>query len=177
MATLSVDIVTTKLVTELTGGGQRISAIPAAKPRELCNAVANLLERIAGGMDVAATLTVQASSTSATKSSGTVTIASGSGSITATINGVAIAITWATSDTNSALLLAAAINASTNALVTGIVTATSALGVVTISSVDATKVANAITLTASGTGATASGTGRLTGGGGHDVAATTYVRT
>ncbi len=96
--------------------------------------------------------------------SGTVTLSSGSGTITATINGVAIAITWATDDTVSAALLAAAINASSNALVTGIVTATSALGVVTITSVLKNKTSNAITLTASGTGATASGSGRLTSG-------------
>lgn len=95
--------------------------------------------------------------------SGTVTLSGGSGTITATINGVAIAITWATSDTNSAALLAAAINASTNALVQNIVTATSAAGVVTISAVVAGVVGNCVTLAASGTGATASGA-RLTGG-------------
>lgn len=41
-------------------------------------------------------------------------IASGSGSITATINGTAVAVTWATSDANTAGLLAAAINANTS---------------------------------------------------------------
>lgn len=96
-------------------------------------------------------------------SAGTVTLASSSGTITATINGVAIAVAFATSDTNTAALLAAAINASVNALVAGIVTATSALGVVTITSVRKGVLANAITLAASGTGATASGA-RLTGG-------------
>lgn len=97
--------------------------------------------------------------------SGTVTISSGSGTITAIINGVSIAITWATSDTNSAALLAAAINASTNALVTGLVSATSALGVVTITGIGsaASKAGNAITLSATGTGATAS-VSRLAGG-------------
>lgn len=108
------------------------------------------------------TTTLQAGSHTAT-STGTVTIASGSGTITATINGVAIAITWATSDTNSAALLAAAIIASTNALVAPFVTATSALGVVTITFLRAGVDGNTVTLAASGTGATASGA-RLTGG-------------
>jgi len=109
--------------------------------------------------------TVQASYSekSGVKASGTVTISSGSGTITATINGVAIAITWATSDNNSASLLAAAINASVNALVSGIVTASASTNVVTITAVEKAVCGNAITLAASGTGATASGA-RLTGG-------------
>lgn len=93
---------------------------------------------------------------------GTYTLSSGNGTITATINGVAIAITWATSDTISAALLAAAINASTNALVTGLVTATSALGVVTVSALPG-KMGNAVTTAASGAGNTADQV-RLTGG-------------
>lgn len=105
-----------------------------------------------------------------TQASGTVTISSGTGTITATINGVAIPVTWATSDTNTATLLKNAINASSNALVAGIVTASSAAGVLTVTSVEYSKTANAITLAASGTGATASGA-RLTGGAGNDVAA------
>jgi phage tail sheath gpL-like len=99
----------------------------------------------------------------ATKASGTITLSSGTGTITATINGVAIAITWATSDTNSAALLATAINASVNVLVADIVTATSAAGVVTIESIRAGLCGNTITIAATGTGATASGV-RLTSG-------------
>jgi phage tail sheath gpL-like len=95
--------------------------------------------------------------------SGTVTISSGSGSITATINGVAIAVTWATSDTATATALAAAINASANALVSKHVTASSAAGVVTITSSRPGYAGNAVTLAASGTGATAN-VSRLAGG-------------
>lgn len=95
--------------------------------------------------------------------SGTVTISSGSGSIAAIINGVTISVTWATSDTNTATLLAAAINASVNALVAPFVSATSALGVVTITADQKGVQGNSITLAASGTGATASGA-RLAGG-------------
>lgn len=93
---------------------------------------------------------------------GTITLSGGSGTITAIINGVSIAITWATSDTVSAALLATAINASSNALVQYLVTATSLLGVVTITALAGTT-GNQCTLAATGTGATASGT-RLTGG-------------
>lgn len=97
------------------------------------------------------------------RASGTVTLSTASGTITATINGVAIQVTWATSDANTASLLAAAINASSNALVADLVTASAASNVVTITSVAGGKVGNCITLAASGTGATASGA-RLTGG-------------
>lgn len=50
------------------------------------------------------------------------TVASGSGTLTTTINGTAVAVTWATSDINSAGLMAAAINA--NASVNRLVEAT-----------------------------------------------------
>jgi len=103
--------------------------------------------------------------TGTTPAAGTVTLATASGTVGATINGVAITVTYATSDANTAALLAAAINASANALVKDIVSATSALGVVTITSTVAGVAGNTITLAASGTGATASGA-RLTGGAG-----------
>lgn len=99
----------------------------------------------------------------AVKATGTLTMASSTGTVGGSINGVSITVTWATSDTASAAALAAAINASVNPLVAGIVTATSALGVVTLTAVEYGKTGNAITLTASGTNVTASGA-RLTGG-------------
>ncbi len=87
---------------------------------------------------------------------GTYTISSGSGVLTATINGVAVTTaSQSGTDTACAVALAAAINASTNALVAGMVTATSALGVVTVTAAVAGKLGNAITTTASGTGNTA----------------------
>lgn len=135
------------------------------RPRIALIALADLMVDVASGIRPWL-VQMSTAETGAAAATGTVTISSGSGTITATINGVAIAITWATSDTNSASLLAAAINASVNALVAGIVTATSALGVVTVTSVGKGIVANAITLAASGTGATASGA-RLTGGTNH----------
>ena len=94
---------------------------------------------------------------------GTYTLSSSSGVLTATINGVALATgSLAGTDTENAVVLAALINASTNALVSGLVTATSALGVVTVTALPG-KMGNAVTITAIGTGNTASGA-RLTGG-------------
>ncbi len=88
--------------------------------------------------------------------SGTYTISSGSGVLTATINGVAVTTaSQSGTDTACAVALAAAINASTNALVSGMVTATSALGVVTVTAALGGKLGNAITTAASGTGNTA----------------------
>lgn len=98
-----------------------------------------------------------------TKATGTVTLSSSSGSVSAIINGVTSSATFVTDDTATASLLSAAINNNTNALVRGQVTATSALGVVTITAVTSGTAGNLITLAASGTGATASGT-RLTSG-------------
>lgn len=103
--------------------------------------------------------------TGTTPASGTVTLATASGTVGATINGVAITVAFATSDANTASLLAAAINASTNPLVKDVVTASAAAGVVTIRSTVAGITGNSITLAPSGTGATASGA-RLTGGAG-----------
>lgn len=119
--------------------------------------------RLAGGT-VASVEGVQAS--------GTVTISSGSGTITAIINGVSVAITWASSDDNSAALLAAAINSSTNALVRGHVYASAATNIVTVTAIRGGVAGNQITFTATGTGATASGSGRLASG----AVPTTVVR-
>lgn len=131
------------------------------------------LEGIAGGL-VEAQVDVALGASSAAAAWGTVTISSGSGAIVATINGVAISVTWATSDANTATLLAAAINASTHQLVSGIVTASASGGVVTITALAKCKAGNAVTLAVSGTGATASGA-RLQGGAGSDIAPTTYL--
>lgn len=95
--------------------------------------------------------------------SGTVTLAGAAGTVGATINGVSVTTAFATSDTVTAAALAAAINNSANALVNQHVTATSALGVVTITHKLKSAAGNADTLAATGTGATASGA-RLTGG-------------
>lgn len=93
--------------------------------------------------------------------------------VTVTLNGVAVATNTTTlaSDTAAAAAVAASINASEDALVAGVVTASSALGVVTVTADDFGTSGNGITLAASGTGATASGA-RLTGGEGNDSTVT-----
>lgn len=59
----------------------------------------------------------------------------GAGAVGGIINGVTVTATYATSDTNSCGLVAAAINASTNALVQGFVTATNLTATLTLTSV------------------------------------------
>lgn len=95
-------------------------------------------------------------------STGTWTTASGTGSQTLVISGVTFTHVWATSDTASAAAMAALVNASSDAHILGVVTATSALGVVTLASVGVGLANNAITLSATGTGASVSGA-RMTG--------------
>jgi hypothetical protein len=99
-----------------------------------------------------------------TQATGTITLSSASGNLTATINGVATGnVAFATSDANTASLLAAAINALSSALVTNHITAAASGAVVTVTAKHPGHPGNAITLACSGTGATASGA-RLTGG-------------
>ena len=98
-----------------------------------------------------------------TKASGTLTLSSASGAVGGTINGVTITVTASGGDTATAAAIAAAINASTNPLVAGLVTATSSGAVVTVTSVAAGLSGNQATFAASGTGVTANGT-RLAGG-------------
>lgn len=117
-------------------------------------------KQLAAGMLDQTTLTFDDTPVAAT---GTWTTASGSGSQTCTINGVVFTSVWATSDTVAAAAMAALINASVSALVAGLVIATAALGVVTITTARLGVFGNAVTIAASGTGATASGA-RLTGG-------------
>ncbi len=95
--------------------------------------------------------------------SGTITLSSASGTLTATINGVSVTSSGAGTDTADAVAMAVAINASADALISGLVTATSALGVVTITAVNPGKSGNAITTAGSGTGVTAD-QARLVGG-------------
>ncbi len=140
--------------------GDRPQPIIAGNRRESPLRLAQLLTDLASGSKTGVTLKAR---NTAVAASATVTLATSSGTITAIINGVSVAITWATSDTNSAALLAAAINASTDALVQHHVTATSALGVVTITAVTPGRVGNTITLDGTGTNVTESAL-RLTGG-------------
>lgn len=107
--------------------------IPNRDPSEMGGAdmaeLARFFESLAGGMspgqpgDVTVNLHRGSTDAAPKRATQTSTIASGNGTTTITINGVAIAITWATSDANSASLLAAAVNASADALIAGLVQA------------------------------------------------------
>lgn len=89
----------------------------------------------------------------AKRSSGTITFATSSGTVGATIGGTLVTVTWATSDTVSAALLAVAINA--NATTRALVNAESLAGVVHLKAV--VRGAVSISLVASGTNVTVSG--------------------
>lgn len=115
---------------------------------------------LAAGMT--ATVTSVEQRGTAVAATGTITFATSSGTVGATINGTLVTVTWATSDTLSAAALAVAINAAAG-IVSDHVTATSALGVITLTAKNKGVAGNAITLALSGTNVTVSGT-RLTGG-------------
>lgn len=144
------------------------TASPTRGKRELLRRFVNFLFGALSGAKKVTGFDIYPDGATAAAASGTVTIASGTGSIAAVINGVSTAVTWATSDTATATALAAAINASTDALVQYHVTATSAAGVVTVTAAKKGISGNCITLAATGTGATASGA-RLTAGAGGNV--------
>jgi hypothetical protein len=113
--------------------------------------------RLVGGLDSYAAVTAAAAS-------GTFTISSGSGTITAIINGVSIPVTWASSDSHTGDLLVTAIT--TNTSVNNRVTASNASGTVTISAKSKGSWGNTITLDGTGTGVTITNTtaGCLAGG-------------
>jgi len=127
----------------------------------LTNAVATALEGFAGGTKsrTASVLVGQGGA----RATGTLTFSSASGTVGGSINGVAITVTAAGGDTNTAALWVAAVTASVNPLVAGVVTASNVAGVATVQAVQYGATGNSITLAASGTGVTASGA-RLTGG-------------
>jgi len=112
--------------------------------------------RLTGGTDGTAQVT-------AAKASGTFTTSSGSGAQVVVINGASITSTWATSDTVAAAALARLILASEAVGIRGVVTATSAAGVVTVTALRPGTTGNSVTTTASGTGMTAA-QAKLTGG-------------
>lgn len=146
------------------------TASPTRGRRELLRLFINFLRGVLQGAKIATSFDIYPDGATAVAASGTITMASSSGTVGCIINGVTITVTWATSDTVSAALLVAAINASTNALVQYHVTASSVAGVTTITALKKGISGNTITLAASGTNVTASGA-RLTGGTGGNVAA------
>lgn len=148
-------------------GNDSEQPIESGAPYKTVNNVINYLAGVVSGCRLGnVSLACRASAVAAT---GTATIAGAiaADTFTVTINGVAVGPTvYVTSNTATAAAVAAAINASVNTLVSGHVTATSALGVVTVTAKNPGVSGNAVTLSASKTGTgtiTASGA-RLTGG-------------
>lgn len=137
---------------------------------EAVQLVLGFLRGLLTGTQKGTALTINAgtSTTALAPATGTVTLATGSsGTYTATINGVAIQVTYATSLSATAALLAAAINTSSNALVQYLVSAVAVGPVVTIVALQPGITGNCITLAASSSAGTATASGaRLTGGAG-----------
>ncbi len=109
--------------------------------------------RLVGGTDGTAQV-------SAVKASGTFTFATASGSCVALINGQTVTVVATGTDADDAVAMATAILASEKVGIRGVVTATSALGVVTVTALragtgDIAKTGNGITTTATGTNFTA----------------------
>jgi phage tail sheath gpL-like len=132
--------------------------------------IAKYLERLAaGGSSVNSGTLI----TGAVKASGTVTLSSIVADDTVTINGRiytgkdvpsgAQQFLTGSTDTASATSLAAKINADTSPLIAGVVTATSALGVVTVTCTVPGLVGNSVTIAISAHGSV-SGSGKLASG-------------
>lgn len=96
---------------------------PSEKGGEALVPYAQFLEAMAGGLISKAAVDILRGSTDADAqvAKAHLQLSGGTGAVGAIINGVSVTATWATSDTNSAGLVAAAINASSNALVQGLV--------------------------------------------------------
>lgn len=130
-------------------------------------ALARHFERLAGGQEPGATgensVFIQKGSTAAAPvaATGTITMATSSGTVGATIGGTLVTVTWATSDEHSQVLLASAINA--DSTVNKWVYATAAAKVCTLTALQPGVLGNNVTLVLSGTNVTVSGA-KLTGG-------------
>lgn len=120
--------------------------------------VKKLLNGVVNGV-YPATVTLNVSTADAVRAAGTLTLSSGSGAVGGVINGTTVTDTWASSDANSAGLIAAAINANTT--VNKFVSASASGAVVTVIAHEPGKSGSAITFAASGTGVTATGSGKL----------------
>jgi phage tail sheath gpL-like len=143
--------------------------VGSASIKDMVKAIRTMLNAASSGAYTGTPyLSVVYSASDAVLASGTLTMASSSGSVGGTIAGTAKTVTWATSDALSSAALAAAINADTT--LNKIVMASSAGAVTTVRALVPGTVGNKILLVASGTNVTASGAA-LTGGAGADMCA------
>ncbi len=110
--------------------------------RTLLQSAINKALGVLSGTERGGSFDIVASSTNPLAANTALILSSGSGTVGGTINGVGCTDTWASSDTGSAGLIAAAINASTNALVQYNVGATNLKSVVTLATCTAGSVLN-----------------------------------
>lgn len=103
--------------------------------KELLNRVINHLQGIRGSSKRASVMKVWADGSAPRVARAVVTFATSSGAVGAVINGVTITITWAGSDAASQTLFAAAVNASSDALVQYLVQACNFAGTITLATV------------------------------------------
>jgi phage tail sheath gpL-like len=127
-----------------------------------CGEVARFFDALGNGGHIATVEMIRDGGNSVA-ASGTVTASGASGSVSVLVNGVTFSTTASGGDAATMATLAAAITASADPLVAPFVTASAALGVLTVTAKTKGAAGNTITLGASGTGLTASGN-RLTGG-------------
>lgn len=139
--------------------------------RQVLNKLANLLSGLAGGAyrgsefavsQTPASGTITINGVGGTAATGSYTFSSATGTTTATVNGVAFQQTSG-ADSARATALAAAITASTDPAIQGVVTAVAVGAAVNLTAVAKGTVGNAITTTAAGTGLSAAGS-TLSGG-------------
>jgi hypothetical protein len=155
---------------------ERLHSRSGSHPNDVVNGLANYMNGLAGGQ-YQGSVDVSVNRSGAARASGTITFSgTGAANDTILINGVTFTAksSGATGDqwnvgasaTLSAAALAAAINASASALVSGHVTASSALGVVTITSKSYSVAGNAVTIAegVDGSSHMAVSGARLTGG-------------
>lgn len=117
---------------------------------EVVQALATLLRDTSGSVDALTGNFNQ--STTGSKAGATLILSGGAGAVGGVINGVTVTATFASSDTNTQGLVAAAINASSNALVAGFVRASNAFATLTL----ATMTAGSLVRIRLGSGAVAS---------------------
>jgi phage tail sheath gpL-like len=120
-----------------------------------------------------------------TAATGTITSAAAAAADTVTINGVTFTASSTPSgeseweidgdDTADAAALVAKINAHSNALISGVVTASNVAGVITLTAVQKGRTGNCITLASSNGTRLAVSAARLTGGTGGNVAAVSFT--
>ncbi len=96
-----------------------------------------------------------------TAATGTITLATSSGAITATVGGYEVGLTWATTDDATAAALAVLLNAHVN--IRALVHAVAVAGVITLTSTSPGPVGNAVSLAVTGTNVSRSAA-TLTGG-------------